>query len=160
MAKANGNPGVETRGVGGSKRQGGRADTRWNRACRDAKRRAELHSTQSARADFQSPERGFVYIMRDARGAIKVGHTYDLPVRIRDMQYWVGRDRRPVVLVRAVEVPRSAMKRIEFRAFRLMKACRISEVHEWFATTASVASRRLNEAMRQISDRYPYLMEW
>ena len=135
-------------------------DTRWDRACRDAKRRAELHSPQSAQADFQSPERGFVYVVKDALGAIKIGHTYDLPVRIRDLQYWVRRDRRPVVLVRAVEVPRCAMKRIEFRAFRLLKECRVSDLEEWFSTTASVASRRLNEARRQIAAESPYLLEW
>lgn len=98
--------------------------------------------------------------MRDALGAIKIGHTYDLPVRIRDIQYWVTRERRPAALVRAIEVPMGAMKRIEFRAFRLLKASRLSEVEEWFSATASVASRRLNEARRQIAAESPYLMEW
>lgn len=98
--------------------------------------------------------------MRDALGAVKVGHTYDLPKRLFNMQHLVSRARRPVVLVRAVEVPHMAMKRIEFRTFRLLKGCRISEVEEWFATTASVASRRLNEARRQIANESPYLVEW
>ena len=64
-----------------------------------------------------------------------------------------------MVLVRAVEVTRMAMKRVEFRAFRLLKHCRISPVEEWFATTASVASRKLNEAAEQVRSESPYLMD-
>lgn len=98
--------------------------------------------------------------MKDALGAVKIGHTADLPKRLFDMQHLVSNARRPVTLVRAVEVPRRAMKRVEFRVFRLLRGCRISRVSEWFRTTPAVASRRLNEAMRQIGDRHPWLLEW
>jgi hypothetical protein len=98
--------------------------------------------------------------MKDALGDVKVGHTADLPKRLFDMQHLVSDERRPVTLVRAVEVPKRAMKRVEFRAFRLLKYCRIRRVEEWFATTPSVASRHLNEAIRQIAAQHPWLMQW
>jgi len=135
-------------------------DTQWDRARRNAQRRSELHSPQPAGPEEGFKEGGFVYIMRDALGAIKVGHTYDMTKRLFDVQYLVALARRPVILVRAVEVPRVAMKRVEYRTFRLLRDCRISPVAEWFDTTASVASRRLNEAIRQISTKYPRMMKW
>ena len=149
---------VGATGVRQSLRRG--PDTKWDSACRDAKRRSELHSPQPASPRTKCKTSGFVYIMRDALGSIKVGCTADLPKRLFDMQHLVTNNRRPVVLVRAIEVPKSAMKRIEFRTFRLMRSCRISRVAEWFSTTAQVASRRLNEATRQVAAQWPSLLRW
>ena len=38
------------------------ADTQWDSACRDAKRRAELHSEESSAPEFGTPGFGYVYI--------------------------------------------------------------------------------------------------
>jgi hypothetical protein len=81
--------------------------------------------------------------MKDALGAVKVGHTYDLPMRLHQLRYQIARDRRPLKLVRAVEVPRGIMQTVERAVHRRLAYCNIH--FEWFRTTPSVASRALNE---------------
>lgn len=125
-------------------------DTCWYSACRDAERRAELHSTQSPSPEFPTAGRGFVYIMRDALGDVKVGITEDLPMRLMVVRRKVARNRRPVMLSRAVEVPSHAMGRIERRTHKLLDAYRVSPVEEWFSVGASAASRALNRAVAQL----------
>lgn len=85
--------------------------------------------------------------MRDALGAVKVGHTYDLPKRLHSVRLSVAHERRPVMLVRAVEVPKYSMHRLEVAVHKRLAACLLPGEWEWFDTVPAVASRFLNDAL-------------
>jgi predicted GIY-YIG superfamily endonuclease len=144
MAKTNGDAGVEIGGSSGGQRKGRRAYPDWHSADRDAERRTELHPLAPA----EEGEKGVVYIMRDAAGAIKVGFTLDLAQRLWALQAAIGKARCPLRLVRAVRLPSLIAGRVERRTHKLLASAHIQG--EWFRTTKRDASDALDEAVRQI----------
>lgn len=150
MAKTNRRPGVEVGHAGRRQRQSRRTYTVWERACRDAKRRSELYSEQSTQEEAEAQGWGFVYIMKDATGASKVGHSTNLPRRIIDLQTGLWGGVRPIQLVRAIQLPTPAMWAAERYTRRALRKRGLLIRGEWFRTSPAAASRVLNGVLQQL----------
>ena len=148
MAKKNGDARVEVRHAGGGQRQGHRADTVWHRACRDAERCTRVYSAQSPSPTLQARGWGVVYVMRDAEGLCKIGFSTNLPRRIVDLQRGLWGGSRPICLMRAVQLPTSAVWAVESRVRRALKSRR--HHGEWFCVTSLAMTRAIFSAMRQL----------
>ncbi len=146
MARSNGNDRKQARASSRRKPKGGRKDTLWQRARRDLERRLEIHPSKPAFG-----RTGFVYIMRDAVGRVKVGFSADPDRRLCVLNGLIEYNRRPLKFVRVVEMSRQ----LAFSAERDLKSklwrCASSEPSDggtdWYECTPSLASRRLNEVL-------------
>lgn len=118
----------------------------WHRACRDTRRCLKVHTPEPS---GENPwEAAIVYLMIDADKKIKVGHSYNLPKRICNLQHQPIGGMPPIRLVKAIAHERA--HKIEGRAHKLLKQKGLWNGCEWFLITPSFASRVLNEAIRQV----------
>lgn len=86
--------------------------------------------------------------MRNPDGLVKVGYATGLEMRLGA----VSTRKRPVMLVRAVELPSKVASKVERIAHHLLgdRRTRTHYGSEYFAASPSVASRRLNQAIRVV----------
>lgn len=121
---------------------------KWNRACRDARRRTQVHTPAPS---GQKPwDRWVVYIVIGADKRVKIGHSQCLPRRLCEFRYFGTGGLRPIRLVKAIECEGATT--VEARAHKLLKRMGLWDDGEWFFTTPSVASRVLNQAIRQLEE--------
>lgn len=105
--------------------------------------RLELHPITPAEAV------GYVYILRNAVGMVKVGFAHCAFDRIRTVRRsWVRREHLPVSIVRVLRMPRRKARRAELAVHHALKGRKVRYPwSEWFATTPSRASRLLNDVL-------------
>lgn len=156
MAEADGEVGGEAGIARMRKRPRRPPHTKRNSARRDAERCAELHSKKSRPASDWDPERGFVYLMTDCHGAVKVGCSYQLWQRLREVRQFTPRNRHPITLIRAVEVPRYLMRTVERAAHKRLSRYLQPYQWEWFDVKLSTASRALSGARNQARRTNPH----
>lgn len=128
--------------VGTSRRRqpaSGRAYSRRHGTGSDIECRLELYTEEPASIIAWGPE--FVYIMRDAGGLHKIGSSNNPALRRRTVHGDVGRSRRPVRLVRVIQVQSGTARGIEANAHRLLAPFRRDG--EWF----EASMRRCNWAV-------------
>lgn len=87
----------------------------------------------------------FVYIMRDATGLHKIGISNDPYVRRKVVECLIPAMRRPVKLVRAVEVRCGTERGLEMEIHGLLADNRV--VGEWFSASMRACNAAIDDVI-------------
>lgn len=153
MAKSNRGLGKQARVTCSGKPLRSRKDTKRDRQGRDIESRIEVYKEASGEPV------GFVYVIQDALGNVKVGYTKCVPTRLRALQVLVPHHRRPLTVFKAFKMSDTMARKVEIAALDALEiASHDVRQLEWVDGSAHLACKRVVEAIaavRRARKRWP-----